>query len=125
MRRRGFTLIEVIAALVLLMIVVTALATVTGRFVRTVSQTELHVAAVQLAQDRIQMIQMDPNYSGLDTAYVGVESNFPTLTGFTRETQITQVGGSGQPNDYKRVTVIISGPGLPQPVERTTTVAAP
>ena len=93
MRRRGFTLIEVIAALVLLMIVVTGLATVTGRFVRTVSQTELQVAAAQLAQDRIQIIQMDPNYGGLDTAYVGVESSFPTLTGFTRQTQITRVGG--------------------------------
>ncbi len=124
MRRRGFTLIEVIAALVLLMIVVTGLATVTGRFVRTVSQTELQVAAVQLAQDRIQIIQMDPDYGGLETEYVGVESSFPTLTGYTRETQITQVGGAGQPNDYKRITVIVNGPGLPQPVERTT-VAAP
>lgn len=121
-RERGFTLIEIIAALVILMVVITGLATVTGRFVRTVSEADQNAAAVQLAQDRIQTVQMDPDYGGLDTMYVGTESSFPTLTGYTRETQIQRVGGT---NDYKIITVIVNGPGLRQPVERTTTVAAP
>jgi hypothetical protein len=34
-------------------------------------------------------------------------------------------GGVGQPNDYKKITVTVSGPGLLAPVARTVTVAAP
>lgn len=123
--RTGFTLVEVMIALVILSLVILGMAATTGSFVRVVAESDRMAAAVQLADDRIEQVQMDPNYGGLDSLYAGVESNFPTLAGFTRETRIVRVGGAGQPVDYKKVTVIVAGPGLPTRVERTVSVAAP
>ena len=122
---RGFTMIEVIVAIFILLVVALGMATTTGRFVRNVAENELEAAAIQLADDRMQLIQMDPDYGALETAYVGSERGFPTLVGFTRETQIVQVGGQNQTLDYKKITVTIRGPGLPRPVARSSTVAAP
>jgi prepilin-type N-terminal cleavage/methylation domain-containing protein len=123
--RHGFTLIEIMIALVILTLVVLGMATSTGRFMRVVAESDLQVAAIQLADDRIQTVLMDPNFAGLDTAYAGTESSFPTLPGFARSTVITLVGGSGQPTYHKRIVVTVTGPGLPQAVKRSATVAAP
>lgn len=123
--RRGFTLIEIMIALVILALVVLGMATSTGRFIRVVAESDIQVAAIQLADDRIQTVLMDPNYGGLDTAYAGTEASFPSLDGFVRTTTITLVGGIGQPTNHKRVVVTVTGPGLSNPVKRSATVAAP
>lgn len=118
---RGFTLIEVIIAMVILLTVIAAMTTATGSFVRSMSEDDLRGAAVQLADDRIQTVMMDPDYGGLDTMYVGTENAFPTLAGFTRQTQITRITANGQ--NHKVLTVTVNGPGLRSPVRRTSTVA--
>jgi prepilin-type N-terminal cleavage/methylation domain-containing protein len=123
--RRGFTLIEVIIAMVILLTVVLAMGSATGSFVRQTAQEETRATATQLAQDRLQMIQMDPNYAGLVATYQTTESNMSGFPGYVRTTRITQVGGTGQTNDYKVVTVTVTGPGVTTAVTRTTTVAAP
>jgi prepilin-type N-terminal cleavage/methylation domain-containing protein len=123
--RRGFTLVEVIIAMVILLTVVLAMGSATGSFVRQTSQEVTRATATQLAQDRLQVIQMDPNYAGLVATYQMTETNLPGLPGYTRVTKITQVGGTGQTNDYKVVTVTVTGPGVVTPLTRTTTVAAP
>ncbi len=123
--RRGFTLIEVIIALVILLVVVLAMGSATGSFVRQTAQEGTRATATQLAQDRLQVIQMDPDYAGLAATYAGTENNLPALPGYTRVTQVTQIGGTGQATDYKVVTVTVTGPGVTTPITRTTTVAAP
>jgi prepilin-type N-terminal cleavage/methylation domain-containing protein len=125
MNRRGFTLIEVIIAMTILVVIVLAMSSAAGQFVRLTSQSEAHAVASQLTQERLQLIQMDPNYAGLETTYEGTESTIPGATGFARETDITRVGGGTATMDFKRVTVTVTGPGLTDPVVRTTTVAAP
>ncbi len=122
---RGFTLIEIMIALVILVLVVLGMATSTGRFMRVVAESDIQVAAIQLADDRVQTVLMDPNYGGIDTTYAGSESSFPTLTGFVRTTTVTQVGGLGQTTNHKRIVVTVTGPGLSNPVKRSATVAAP
>ena len=82
-------------------------------------------AAIQLAIDRVEQVRADPRYDALDTAYTATETTFPTLSGFTRVTSIVRTGGLGQPNDYKKVTVRVTGPGVSPAVVRTVTVAAP
>src|SRR5262245_48496162 len=121
--QRGFTLIEVLVALVILTVVIMGVASATGQFVHVVATSDRQTAAIQLVEDRIELIQMDPNYAGLDTTYVATEGGFPTLPGFKRVTQITRVTGSGQ--DHKKVTVTVTGPGLTAPIKRTVTKAAP
>jgi type IV pilus modification protein PilV len=125
MNRRGFTLIEVIIAMTILVVIVLAMSSAAGQFVRLTSQSEAQTVASQLAQERLQMIQMDPNYAGLETTYEGTESAVAGATGFSRKTDITRVGGGTATTDFKRITVTVTGPGLTGPVVRTTTVAAP
>jgi prepilin-type N-terminal cleavage/methylation domain-containing protein len=125
MTRRGFTLIEVMVALVILAAVLLATAQLTTTMVHTVVTSGPQDAGVELAQGRLAQVQADPNYATLEGIYVATETSFPTLPGFTRRTQILHIGGIGLPLDYKRITVTVSGPGLLVPVTRSVTVAAP
>jgi type II secretion system protein I len=122
---RGFTLIEIMIALVILTVVVLGLATATAQVVHVVTLSDRNAAAIQLADSRIEEVQMSPDYNGLESLFAGTESSFPELPGYTRETKIQRVGGLGQNQDYKKITVTVTGPGVPDPVARTVTVAAP
>lgn len=124
-RRTGFTLIEVMIALVILTVVLLAIGGATARYVHSVATSDWEEAARQLAHDRIEEIRLYPDYGGLDTLFQAVESGFPSLPGYTRTTQVVQVGGPGRPMDFKRITVTVDGPGLVDPVARTITVGAP
>ena len=124
-KARGFTLVEVMMALSVVTAVVLALATATAAFLHIVGVGDKRASAIQLADSRIDEIQLDPNYPTLETTYAGTESSFATLPGFARTTVIVQTGGPGQPLDYKKITVTVDGPGLPNPISRTITVAAP
>jgi Tfp pilus assembly protein PilV len=119
----GFTIIEVIIALVILIAVLIGLASTTGRTVHIVATTDRQEAAIQLVHDRIEFVRSDPRYAALDSLYEGVESSFPTLPGFQRATRIERNTTSG--NDYRTITVTVTGPGLTRPVSRTVTVGAP
>lgn len=121
--RSGFTLIEVILALTILLVVMMMLASTTGKTVHTAATGSNQEAAIQLAMDRVEQVRSDPNYAGLDTAYAKTETTFPTLSGFTRVTSIVRTTSSN--NDYKKVTVTVTGPGLTSAIVRTVTVAAP
>lgn len=123
--RGGFTLIEVILALSILLVVLLLLATSTGRTVHTAATASAQETALQLAMDRVEQVRADPRYDAIDTLYTGTETSFPSLPGYTRTTRIVRVGGAGQANDYKRITVTVNGPGLAAPLARSTTVAAP
>jgi len=123
--RRGFTLIEVILALSILLVVMMMLANTTGRTVHIAATSANQQSAIQLAMDRVDQIRADPTYDGLDSTYARTETGFPSLPGFARRTNIVRVGGVGQPNDFKRITVTVTGPGVVPAVVRTVTVAAP
>lgn len=123
--RRGFTLVEVLMALLILSLVLLALGTSTGGFLRTVSDADRSNAAIALAEDRIARIQLDPNYAALETNYQATETTLPGLPNYTRTTSIVRVGGANQTTDHKNVTVTVNGPGLTAPVSRSITVAAP
>jgi prepilin-type N-terminal cleavage/methylation domain-containing protein len=123
--KSGFTLIEVILALTILLVVMMMLATTTGKTVHIATTSANQGAAIQLAIDRVEQVRADPRYDALDTAYTATETTFPTLSGFTRVTSIVRTGGLGQPNDYKKITVRVTGPGVSPAVVRTVTVAAP
>lgn len=122
-RRDGFTLIEIVMAMSILLIVMLTLVTMTGRSVHTTTMSEREQAAIQLATDRTDEVRTNPNYAGLDSIYAGTETNFATLQGFQRVTTVVRTTSGG--HDYKKITVRVTGPGLTQAVTRTVTVAAP
>jgi prepilin-type N-terminal cleavage/methylation domain-containing protein len=126
MRRTGFTLVEVMIALVILMVVLLGMARLTAGMTHAVTTGGQQQAAVELAESRVAQIQAEPTYTALESLYVATETNFPTLQGFSRQTIIVRDTGSvTQPHDWKRVTVSVQGPGLLAPVSRTVTRAAP
>jgi prepilin-type N-terminal cleavage/methylation domain-containing protein len=123
--RGGFTLVEVILALTILLVVLMMLATSTGKTVHTVATASAQEAAIELAMSRIEQIRAEPQYNTIDSIYAKTETGFPTLPGYTRVTKVVRVGGVGLPNDYKKITVTVTGPGVTPPVSRSATVAAP
>lgn len=123
-RRNGFTLIEVLIAVVILGIAGLSLMRVTSRMIRSVTDDRTRTLASASADARIARIRAWPTYSTLEATFAATESNTP-VTGLTRVTTITRTGGVGQPNDYKRVTVTVSGTQLTSNVSRTVTIAPP
>jgi prepilin-type N-terminal cleavage/methylation domain-containing protein len=123
--KQGFTLVEVMIALVILMVVVVGFMSTSSRLMHTVAVNDRQEAAIRLAYDRIEMIRLDPRYTKLESLFVATETGFASLPGYTRVTAMSLVGGPGQPTNHKKVTVTVTGPGLLAPVKRTTTVAAP
>ncbi len=122
----GFTLIEVMLALVMLVILTLALMSNSSRMIRGVSDDRTRTQAAAAADDRIARARVWPNYATLEATFAGSENNVP-LPGWTRTTTITRTGGGGvgQTNDFKRITVVVAGPGLPDVISRTVAVAAP
>ena len=122
--RSGFTLIEVMIALVILGIAALSLMQVTSRMIRSVTDDRTRTLASASADARIAEVRAWPTYSTLDAKYAGTETDTP-VTGLTRVTAVVRTGGLNQPNDYKRVTVTVSGTQLTTPVTRTVTIAPP
>jgi len=128
--RAGFTLIEVMIAIVILSIVVLSVPRVGLEFGRTVSGNRVRNEANALASAWISRCRAEPNYAALDSAVAGKcrgsVTNLGTY-GFARTTTVTSdsalSGVADSLHDYKRITVVISGGGMTTPVSRTVTIA--
>jgi len=121
--RGGFTLIEVAIAVTILGIVALGLMSASARLTRSVTDDRVRTIAIASADAQIALVRTWPTYGSLEATFAGTASNTP-LPGLARVTTIVRTGGVGQTNDYKRVTVVISGTGLATPITRTITIAA-
>lgn len=124
-RTDGFTLVEVMIALVILSFVILGMTTATGALVRNVAMDGRTTTAIQLAEDRVEQLELIPDYAAIDSLNGTVETQLAGPPGFTRETQVVHYGGAGQAYDFVKITVTVSGPGLLAPVHRTVAVGAP
>jgi prepilin-type N-terminal cleavage/methylation domain-containing protein len=122
-RAGGFTLIEVMIALVILSAVLLTLAAATSRYLSIIAKNRIRIQAGAVADARIATIRVAPNYATLVAQFDGTLANVP-FQGYTRQTRVIRVG-EGTTADRTGVVVTIVGPQLPTPVTRYTTVAAP
>ena len=127
MDRRGFTLVEVAVALVIL---AAGMLTLQSALVRLMHQTTVDTradVALQLVKDRIDLVRVDPQYDSLNTRYAGTETNAGGVPGLSRVTNIVRTRDSTALGitDYKQITVTVSGRGMAKPLARTVSVAAP
>ncbi len=122
-RSGGFTLIEVMIALVILSAVLLTLAASTTRYLSIIAKNRIRIQAGAVADARIASIRVAPNYATLVAQFDGTLPNVP-FQGYTRETRVVRVG-EGTTADRTGVVVTVAGPQLPTPVTRYTTVAAP
>lgn len=118
--RAGFTLIEVLVSMVLLgFALMGAQALLTDRLLQNVGTLDVRATALQLASDRVQIIQADPGYSDLSSRYSGTESAITGFTGFRRITTLRPDSG------FTSVTVRVVTPSMTDTVSRTVVVGAP
>ena len=124
--RSGFTLVEVIVALLILSTAVLGLAGSASRLATTSATAELRALALQSVEDRLARIRMDPRYGGLDTLYSGVETGLFAIDGITRTTRVTHVQQTTPlVLDYTRISVTVEGTLLSEPISRQIVIAAP
>lgn len=126
--REGFTLVELLVAVVILTTVVLGVGAATSRLAAMAATSAQQATAQDLAEGRLEQVMMDPAYDSLQQRYAGTETTVPDFPGFTRSTQITRtqttLKGGGM-LDYTRATVTVSAPGLTRSVARSVTIAAP
>ncbi len=125
--RAGFTLIEVLVALVILAVVLLGGQAVAARMIFNVTSAERQMAAVQLADDRIDFIRLDPQYDSLEARYEKTETSLPGYTNATRKTQLQriQTTTTNGVTDYWKITVHVTLPGLKDTVKRSASIGSP
>jgi prepilin-type N-terminal cleavage/methylation domain-containing protein len=124
--RAGFTMVEVIVALVILGVAVLGLSASAASLATRAADAELRARALHAVQDRLARIQVDPRYAQLDSLYDGIQTGALGLPGFTLTTTVTRVvQTTPTPRDFTLVDVIVAGPALSEPVQRQLLVAAP
>lgn len=124
--RNGFSLLEVIVALMLLGTTVMGMQLVTVTMLRNQRTAHARLTAAQLADDRMDRVRLEPDYAALP-GYALVED---TVTGFPlyrRQTEVRTRRDSTARGivDYREVTVRVSGRALPVPVVRSLIIGAP
>jgi prepilin-type N-terminal cleavage/methylation domain-containing protein len=124
----GFTLVEIIIALVILGVAVLGMSASTTGLVQSVAEEEINATVLQAVEDRLAEIRMDPRYASLDSLYNSTETDVLGLEGFTRVTDVTQIQtnlpGAGDV-DVTRITVTVTGPFMNSPLTRYVMRAAP
>ena len=125
--RAGFTIVEILLALLLLSFVVLGFQAATGQIIHYAAQSDRSLVASQLARDRLELIRMDTDYDGLEARYEATETQMAGFPGLKRQTVITHVMDTLATGilDYQRITVTITGGGLRAPISRSLVVAAP
>lgn len=126
--RDGFTLVEVVVALLLLSVVALSVGAATTRLSSSSARDGQVMTAIDLANERLNRAQGDPSYASLEARYAGTESTLPSFPGLQRVTtvqRVVQAMPDGRQLDYKVIEVTVSGAGLAAPVTRRTIVGAP
>ena len=122
--RRGFTLIEVVVASVILTTALLAMAGFTVSYQQSESKVRMFSRAQQLAGARLETVRTTMPYASIDTM-VTTESSIAGSPGYTRVTTVTRVGGAiSDTVDYRTVTVRVSTPGALQTVAKSSIVGA-
>jgi prepilin-type N-terminal cleavage/methylation domain-containing protein len=127
--RSGFSLVEVMVALVILTIVVAGLAGTTVTFQHQMALGQIEARAQAVANSQLAQIRAFPDYTQLST-FAGTQTNYPT-TGWSLQTQVNRdtsavtdcVTPPCANNDVTRIMVSVTAPGLSLPVALSYSIA--
>ena len=129
-RKRGFSLVEIMVALTILMIIILGLANTTISFLHETTIDTVRVRAQSFADMRIAEVRGYPTYNNLTATF---NNSYMPEAGFSRQTQVvrdktattTCNNPSGCPkNDVTRVTVTVTNAGLAAPISRTLAISS-
>jgi Tfp pilus assembly protein PilV len=118
------TLIEVIVAVVLLSGALLAMGAFIARYANVNGTMTRRSEANELVADRLEAVKAAISYSTIETIYAKTETSIPNHAGYIRRTLVTRTGGAAPSlYDYKTITVIVTGGGLPTPSKKTTVIS--
>ena len=120
--RRGFSLIEVMVALVILSIVLLGLGRFVASFLHTVGTTTTKTAATEAASGYMAIIQSDPGYP-LPNSYTGTLTGIGSYPNMKRVVTFNRINTSNR--DYTIVSVRVTEPTLIDTINITAVVARP
>lgn len=129
-RKRGFSLVEIMVALTILMIIILGLANTTISFLHETTIDTVRVRAQSFADMRIAEVRGYPDYNGLTTTFNNSdtpEAGFARQTTVVRDKTATSTCNNplGCPkNDVTRVTVTVTNAGLSAPISRTLAISS-
>jgi prepilin-type N-terminal cleavage/methylation domain-containing protein len=128
-KRSGFTLIEMLIAVVILVIIATGVARFASNFSHGMGNSSLRLVAAGVANDRLQLVRADPRYTRLVTIYgTGAGADTTGFSGYPRMRRTTTVvrDQSGTPaRDRTTVTVRVTDPAMSDTVSVTAIIASP
>lgn len=126
MNRKGFTLIEVLIAMIILTIVSVGLAKFVATFLHTVGTSTTKTVATAVAQEHLENIRANQSYTTLVATFNGnVQVGFPGYPAMTRTTRVVRTTGLVPRRDYTTITVQVSEQTMGTPINVTIVVAAP
>ena len=129
MNRRGFTLIEVMVALIILTIVSLSLGKFVASFSHAVGTSTIRTIAIDVATEQLELVRGNANptaYPTLVATFNGnVVTGFPSYPRMTRTTTVVRTTGTNPRRDYTTITVTVTEATLGTPVNLTAVVAAP
>ncbi len=109
MNRKGFTLIEILIAVVLLSIAVTSLGQFMGKFQNATTKATLLSMMTTIAKERIELVRGDVRYTTMATRYgsgAGADTTgFPGYSMIRRQTFVARDQTGAPPRDLTTVTV--------------------
>ena len=127
--RRGFTLIEILVAIVILGVLAVGVARFSAAFSQSLTSSSVRVVGAGVASDRMQLIRADPRYTALVTLYnAGAGADTTGFSGYPSMRRITTLvrDQSGTPaRDRTTVTIRVIDPGLRDTVSVTSVIASP
>ncbi len=130
MKRDGFTLIEVLIAVVVLTIAVTGLGQFMAKYQHSTSTSTLLSTMTTIAKERLELVRADPRYTQLVTLY-GAGSSGADTTGFPqypdlgRTTTVVRDVSGGRDRTTVTVQVFSTTPITKDTVRLTAVMARP
>lgn len=129
MNRRGFTLVEVLVAVIILGVVAMSLGRFMGGFLHAVGTSSTRTAAVAVAEERLDSVRVSATTSTYATLVASFNNSnttgFPGYPNMVRATRVVRTTANNPRTDFTTITVTVSEPTMGTPVNLTTVVAAP
>jgi len=128
-KRGGFTLIEMLVAVVILVVIATGVARFASSFSKGMGSSSLRLVATGVADNRLQLIRADPRYTRLVSIYgsgAGADTTgFPEYPNMRRKTTVVRDQSGTPARDRTTVTVRVTDPAMKDTVAVTAIIASP
>jgi len=125
MNDKGFTLIEVLIAVVLLSIAVMSLGQFMGKYQNATAKATLLSTMTTVAKERLETVRADPRYTTLTSRYDGTDTASSGGYKMIRQTKVVRDQSGSPARDRTTITVrVFPVPAITKDTVKLTAVVA-